>query len=81
MGLVIKDGNLAYIYNLGGENVEISLSSKPVNTWPAIFNLVKVERYAIRTFYTPNQGHWEEGGQLGHFLPILADPPPPFQKP
>ncbi|XP_023665992.1 laminin subunit alpha-4 [Paramormyrops kingsleyae] len=44
MGLVIRNGNLAYIYNLGGENVEISLSSKPVNTWPAIFNLVKVER-------------------------------------
>ncbi|KAJ8270780.1 hypothetical protein GJAV_G00119200 [Gymnothorax javanicus] len=44
MGLAIKSDNLVYVYNLGGGDVEISLSSKPVSTWPALFNLVKVER-------------------------------------
>uniref|UniRef100_A0A8C4RYC5 Laminin subunit alpha 4 n=1 Tax=Erpetoichthys calabaricus TaxID=27687 RepID=A0A8C4RYC5_ERPCA len=44
MGLAIKNDNLVYIYNLGDEDVEISLSSKPVSTWPNLFNLVKVER-------------------------------------
>ncbi|KAJ8385950.1 hypothetical protein AAFF_G00179120, partial [Aldrovandia affinis] len=44
MGLAIKNDNLVYVYNLGGEDVEISLSSKPVSTWPAFFTLVKVER-------------------------------------
>ncbi|XP_064196061.1 laminin subunit alpha-4 [Anguilla rostrata] len=44
MGLAIKNDHLVYIYNLGGEDVEISLNSKPVSTWPPFFNLVKVER-------------------------------------
>ncbi|XP_061099693.1 laminin subunit alpha-4 [Conger conger] len=44
MGLAIKNDHLVYVYNLGGEDVEISLSSKPVSTWPPFFNLVKVER-------------------------------------
>ena len=44
MGLAIKNDHLVYVYNLGGEDVEISLSSKPISTWPPFFNLVKVER-------------------------------------
>nr|XP_057924407.1 laminin subunit alpha-4 [Doryrhamphus excisus] len=44
MGLAIKNDNLVYMYNLGGEYVEIPLSSKPVSQWPAVFNYVKVER-------------------------------------
>ncbi|XP_051732085.1 laminin subunit alpha-4 [Ctenopharyngodon idella] len=44
MGLAIKNDNLVYVYNLGGEDVEIPLSSKPVSSWPPVFNLVKVER-------------------------------------
>uniref|UniRef100_A0A671QMW5 Laminin, alpha 4 n=1 Tax=Sinocyclocheilus anshuiensis TaxID=1608454 RepID=A0A671QMW5_9TELE len=44
MGLAIKNDNLVYVYNLGGEVVEIPLSSKPVSSWPPVFNLVKVER-------------------------------------
>uniref|UniRef100_A0A8C9T2H0 Laminin, alpha 4 n=1 Tax=Scleropages formosus TaxID=113540 RepID=A0A8C9T2H0_SCLFO len=44
MGLTIKNDYLVYVYNLGGEDVEITLSSKPVSTWPPFFNLVKVER-------------------------------------
>ncbi|KAJ0061302.1 hypothetical protein NL108_014826 [Boleophthalmus pectinirostris] len=44
MGLAIKNDNLVYIYNLGGEDVEIPLGSKPVSQWPAVFNYVKVER-------------------------------------
>ncbi|XP_036405732.1 laminin subunit alpha-4 [Megalops cyprinoides] len=44
MGLAIKNDNLVYVYNLGGGDVEISLSSKPVSTWPPFFNLVRVER-------------------------------------
>ncbi|KAG9347438.1 hypothetical protein JZ751_005005 [Albula glossodonta] len=44
MGLAIKNDNLVYVYNLGGDDVEISLGSKPVSTWPPFFNLVKVER-------------------------------------
>ncbi|XP_030626950.1 laminin subunit alpha-4 [Chanos chanos] len=44
MGLAIKNDNLVFIYNLGGEDVEIPLSSKPVSSWPPVFNLVKVER-------------------------------------
>ncbi|XP_015210435.2 laminin subunit alpha-4 [Lepisosteus oculatus] len=44
MGLAIKNNNLVYIYNLGGGDIEIPLSSKPVSTWPPSFNLVKVER-------------------------------------
>ncbi|XP_046877503.1 laminin subunit alpha-4 [Hypomesus transpacificus] len=44
MGLAIKNDNLVYVYNLGGEDVEIPLSSKPVSQWPPVFNLIKVER-------------------------------------
>ncbi|XP_056150589.1 laminin subunit alpha-4 [Lampris incognitus] len=44
MGLAIKNDNLVYIYNLGGEDVEIPLGSKPVSQWPPVFNYVKVER-------------------------------------
>ncbi|TRY84489.1 hypothetical protein DNTS_035836, partial [Danionella cerebrum] len=44
MGVAIKNDNLVYVYNLGGEDVEIPLSSKPVSSWPPVFNLVKVER-------------------------------------
>lgn len=44
MGLAIKNDNLVYVYNLGGEDVEIPLSSKPVSQWPAVFNYIKVER-------------------------------------
>uniref|UniRef100_A0A3Q4BIK6 Laminin, alpha 4 n=1 Tax=Mola mola TaxID=94237 RepID=A0A3Q4BIK6_MOLML len=43
MGLAIKNDNLVYVYNLGGEDVEIPLSSKPVSQWPAVFNYIKVE--------------------------------------
>ncbi|CAL8312550.1 unnamed protein product [Lota lota] len=44
VGLAIKNDNLVYIYNLGGEDVEIPLSTKPVSQWPPVFNYVKVER-------------------------------------
>ncbi|XP_041661405.1 laminin subunit alpha-4 [Cheilinus undulatus] len=44
MGLAIKNDNLVYVYNLGGEDVEIPLGSKPVSQWPAVFNYVKIER-------------------------------------
>ncbi|XP_056620180.1 laminin subunit alpha-4 isoform X1 [Triplophysa dalaica] len=44
MGLIIKDDKLVYMYKLGGNLVEIILSSKPVTSWPPVFNLVKVER-------------------------------------
>uniref|UniRef100_A0A8B9RIA2 Laminin, alpha 4 n=1 Tax=Astyanax mexicanus TaxID=7994 RepID=A0A8B9RIA2_ASTMX len=44
MGLAIKNDNLVFVYNLGGEDVEISLTSKPVSSWPPVFNLVRVER-------------------------------------
>ncbi|XP_067273513.1 laminin subunit alpha-4 [Pseudorasbora parva] len=44
MGLAIKNDNLVYVYNLGGDDIEIPLSSKPVSSWPPVFNLVKVER-------------------------------------
>ncbi|KAK1171888.1 hypothetical protein AOXY_G6820 [Acipenser oxyrinchus oxyrinchus] len=44
MGLAIKNDNLVYVYNLGGGDVEIPLSSKPISTWPPQFNLIKTER-------------------------------------
>lgn len=44
MGLAIKNDNLVFVYNLGGEDVEIALGSKPVSQWPAVFNYIKVER-------------------------------------
>ncbi|XP_044146323.1 laminin subunit alpha-4 [Bufo gargarizans] len=44
MGLAIKRNSLVYVYNLGKGDVEIPLDSKPVNTWPSYFSLVKIER-------------------------------------
>ncbi|XP_062857822.1 laminin subunit alpha-4 isoform X2 [Trichomycterus rosablanca] len=44
MGLAIKNDNLVFIYKLGGDDVEIPLSTKPVSSWPPVFNHVKVER-------------------------------------
>ncbi|XP_075801564.1 laminin subunit alpha-4 isoform X1 [Microtus pennsylvanicus] len=44
MGLAIKNDNLVYVYNLGNEDVEIPLDSKPVSSWPAYFSIVKIER-------------------------------------
>ncbi|RXM29234.1 Laminin subunit alpha-4 [Acipenser ruthenus] len=44
MGLAIKNDNLVYVYNLGGGDVEIPLSSKSISTWPPQFNLIKTER-------------------------------------
>ncbi|KAJ3607143.1 hypothetical protein NHX12_026657 [Muraenolepis orangiensis] len=44
VGLAIKNDNLVYVYNLGGEDVEIPLSTKPVSQWPPVFNYIKVER-------------------------------------
>nr|DBA26589.1 TPA: hypothetical protein GDO54_010830 [Pyxicephalus adspersus] len=44
IGLAIKRNNLVYIYNLGNEDVEIPLDSKPISTWPEYFSLVKIER-------------------------------------
>uniref|UniRef100_U3J2Y1 Laminin subunit alpha-4 n=1 Tax=Anas platyrhynchos platyrhynchos TaxID=8840 RepID=U3J2Y1_ANAPP len=43
MGLAIKNDNLVYIYNLGGQDVEIPLDSKPVSTWPSYFSIIKIE--------------------------------------
>uniref|UniRef100_A0A803XVE8 Laminin subunit alpha 4 n=1 Tax=Meleagris gallopavo TaxID=9103 RepID=A0A803XVE8_MELGA len=44
MGLAIKNDNLVYIYNLGDQDVEIPLDSKPVSTWPSYFSIIKIER-------------------------------------
>ncbi|KFV85202.1 Laminin subunit alpha-4 [Struthio camelus australis] len=44
IGLAIKNDNLVYIYNLGGQDVEIPLDSKPVSTWPSYFSIIKIER-------------------------------------
>ncbi|XP_046730124.1 laminin subunit alpha-4 [Silurus meridionalis] len=44
MGVAIKNDNLVFVYNLGGDDVEIPLSSKPVSSWPPVFNHVRVER-------------------------------------
>ncbi|XP_066532892.1 laminin subunit alpha-4 isoform X2 [Hoplias malabaricus] len=44
MGLAIKNDNLVFVYNLGGDDVEIPLSSKPVSSWPPVFNHIRVER-------------------------------------
>ncbi|XP_076027108.1 laminin subunit alpha-4 [Genypterus blacodes] len=63
MGLAIKNDNLVYVYNLGGEDVEIPLSSKPVSQWPAVFNYVKVERLGRhgKVFLTiPSQSSTDE---------------------
>ncbi|KAM9316646.1 laminin subunit alpha-4 [Gastrophryne carolinensis] len=44
LGLAIKRNNLVFVYNLGSGDVEIPLDSKPINTWPGYFSLVKIER-------------------------------------
>ncbi|XP_067149929.1 laminin subunit alpha-4 isoform X1 [Apteryx mantelli] len=44
IGLAIKNDNLVYAYNLGGQDVEIPLDSKPVSTWPSYFSIIKTER-------------------------------------
>ncbi|KAM4713583.1 laminin subunit alpha-4 [Anableps anableps] len=44
VGLAIKNDKLVFVYNLGREDVEIPLSSKPVSQWPAVFNYIKIER-------------------------------------
>ncbi|RMC13109.1 hypothetical protein DUI87_10640 [Hirundo rustica rustica] len=44
IGLAIKNDNLVYIYNLGGQDVEIPLDAKPVSTWPSHFSIIKIER-------------------------------------
>ncbi|NXV80659.1 LAMA4 protein, partial [Atlantisia rogersi] len=44
MGLAIKNDNLVYIYNLGGQDMEIPLDAKPVSTWPSYFSIIKIER-------------------------------------
>uniref|UniRef100_A0A669Q8X0 Laminin subunit alpha-4 n=1 Tax=Phasianus colchicus TaxID=9054 RepID=A0A669Q8X0_PHACC len=44
VGLAIKNDNLVYIYNLGNQDVEIPLDSKPVSTWPSYFSIIKIER-------------------------------------
>ncbi|XP_034017555.1 laminin subunit alpha-4 [Thalassophryne amazonica] len=63
MGLAIKNDNLVSIYNLGGEDVEIPLGSKPVSQWPALFNYIKVERLGRhgKLFLTiPSQTYTDE---------------------
>ncbi|KAM9355320.1 laminin subunit alpha-4 [Pholidichthys leucotaenia] len=63
MGLAIKNDNLVFVYNLGGEDVEIPLGSKPVSQWPAVFNYIKVERLGRhgKVFLTiPSQGSTDE---------------------
>ncbi|XP_015714210.1 laminin subunit alpha-4 [Coturnix japonica] len=44
VGLAIKNDNLVYVYNLGDQDVEIPLDSKPVSTWPSYFSIIKIER-------------------------------------
>uniref|UniRef100_A0A8C4EP96 Laminin, alpha 4 n=1 Tax=Dicentrarchus labrax TaxID=13489 RepID=A0A8C4EP96_DICLA len=63
MGLAIKNDNLVYVYNLGDEDVEIPLGSKPVSQWPAVFNYIKVERLGRhgKVFLTiPSQSFTDE---------------------
>ncbi|XP_068609646.1 laminin subunit alpha-4 [Brachionichthys hirsutus] len=63
MGLAIKNDNLVFVYNLGGEDVEIALGSKPVSQWPAVFNFIKVERLGRhgKVFLTiPSQSSTDE---------------------
>uniref|UniRef100_A0A674CUT2 Laminin subunit alpha-4-like n=1 Tax=Salmo trutta TaxID=8032 RepID=A0A674CUT2_SALTR len=62
VSLVFND-NLVYIYNLGEEDVEIPLGSKPVSQWPPVFNLIKVERLGRhgKVFLTvPSQASTDE---------------------
>ncbi|XP_047430027.1 laminin subunit alpha-4 [Mugil cephalus] len=63
MGLAIKNDNLVFVYNLGDEDVEIPLSSKPVSQWPAVFNNIRVERLGRhgKVFLTiPSQSSTDE---------------------
>ncbi|XP_059212567.1 laminin subunit alpha-4 [Centropristis striata] len=63
MGLAIKNDNLVFVYNLGGEDVEIPLGSKPVSQWPAVFNYIRVERVGRhgKVFLTiPSQSSTDE---------------------
>ncbi|XP_055362152.1 laminin subunit alpha-4 isoform X2 [Betta splendens] len=63
MGLAIKNDNLVYVYNLGGEPVEIPVGSKPVSQWPAVFNYIRVERLGRhgKVFLTiPSQSSTDE---------------------
>lgn len=63
MGLAIKNDNLVFLYNLGGEDVEIPLGSKPVSQWPAVFNYIKIERLGRhgKVFLTiPSQSSTDE---------------------
>uniref|UniRef100_A0A3Q3B6Z3 Laminin subunit alpha 4 n=1 Tax=Kryptolebias marmoratus TaxID=37003 RepID=A0A3Q3B6Z3_KRYMA len=63
MGLAIKNDNLVFLYNLGNEDVEIPLTSKPVSQWPAVFNHIKIERLGRhgKVFLTiPSQGSTDE---------------------
>lgn len=63
MGLAIKNDNLVLVYNLGGDDVEIALGSKPVSQWPAVFNYVKIERLGRhgKVFLTiPSQSSTDE---------------------
>uniref|UniRef100_A0A1A8V2I3 Laminin, alpha 4 n=1 Tax=Nothobranchius furzeri TaxID=105023 RepID=A0A1A8V2I3_NOTFU len=63
MGLAIKNDNLVFVYNLGSEDVEIPLTSKPVSQWPAVFNHIKIERLGRhgKVFLTiPSQGSTDE---------------------
>ncbi|KAM6915336.1 laminin subunit alpha-4 [Xenentodon cancila] len=63
MGLAIKNDNLVLVYKLGGEDVEIPLSSKPVSQWPAVFNFIKIERLGRhgKVFLTiPSQSSTDE---------------------
>ncbi|XP_013886384.1 laminin subunit alpha-4 [Austrofundulus limnaeus] len=63
MGLAIKNDNLVFVYNLGSEDVEISLTSKPVSQWPAVFNHIKIERLGRHgkiLLTIPSQGSTDE---------------------
>ncbi|XP_053566849.1 laminin subunit alpha-4 [Bombina bombina] len=63
MGLAIKNNNLVYVYNLGSGDVEIPLHTKSVNTWPAYFSLVKIERLGRHgkvLLTIPSQGTTDE---------------------
>ncbi|XP_013769593.1 laminin subunit alpha-4 [Pundamilia nyererei] len=63
MGLATKNDILVFVYKLGGEDIEIPLSSKPVSQWPAVFNYVKIERLGRhgKVFLTvPSQSSTDE---------------------
>ncbi|XP_037541645.1 laminin subunit alpha-4 [Nematolebias whitei] len=63
MGLAIKNDNLVFVYNLGSEDVEIPLTSKPVSQWPAVFNHIRIERLGRHgkvLLTIPSQGSTDE---------------------